>query len=270
MTGRTLDLTDKSGQENILLVGPTGSGKTSLINTLPGKVWVYIFDPNAKSSLFRPDIQGEEWLPDTLELDATIKRFNKDGKPDDKIAASKLEPRVYIEFLESLYDRAENNFFDDFDWVVFDSLTLLQKACHDRQAFINNRYGKPEDRADYRIVGSKMSDMVRSASSEPTNILFTGHIDTWQDETTNKISTELSLSGSAKKQVPLVMSQIWLCQANNTEEKIGYQIQTRPGKSGLQSIRSSIDGLEMFEDVTIRDKSDPTSQGIGRLLAKKQ
>ncbi len=268
MPATPLDMSQEdAGPENILLVGPTGSGKTTQINTLPGKVWVFCFDPNSRRSLFRSDIQGEEWLPDPLEIDATIKGFNKGSKSDDR-PISKIEPRVYVEFIESLYERAEAKFFDQYDWVCFDSLTFLLRACHARTAYINNRYGKPEEMADYRTVGSKISDLVQSASSEPINTLFTGHIDTWQDEVTNKISTELALSGSAKKRVPLVMTNIWLC-VPATEDKVKFEIQTVPGKRGLQCIRSSVDGLKPLEDVTIGDKKNPTNYGIGKLLTSK-
>lgn len=256
-----------STYENILCVGDPGSGKSSLIRTLPGKKFVYIFDPNGLRSLAGADVDYEEWLPDSLELDTTIKRFNRDGKPDDKPATAR-EPKVYIEWCSSIAEKAEDRFFDSYDWVCFDSITLLQKACFDRQTWINNRYGKPEEMADYRIVGSKMSDLIRSATSEKVNTFFTGHLDVWQDEISKKITTQLALSGSAKKQIPLVMSNIWLTECKSTEKEIKYTVQTRPADRGLQTIRTSIRGLEMFEDVTIRDFERPEQSGVGKLLTQ--
>lgn len=253
--------------ENILVVGEAGSGKTSLIRSLPGRKFVYIFDPNCLRSLKGADVDYEEWLPDSTELDATIKRFNRDGRPDDKPASAR-EPKVYVEWTASIAERAKENFFDDYDWVCFDSITLLQKACFDRQTWINNRYGKPEEKADYRIVGSKISDLIRSATSEKVNTYFTGHIDVWQDETSKKVTTQLALSGSAKKQVPLVMSNIWLAKCESTETEIKYTVQTRPAERGLQTIRSSSQGLEMFEDVTIRDFNNPEASGVSKLLTQ--
>lgn len=255
--------------ENIMVVGLAGAGKSSLIRTLPGKVFAYLFDPNALRSLRGADVDYEEWLPDHTELDTTIKVFNRDGKTDDR-PASKKEPLVYLNWIADLSKKAEAGFFDAYDWVAFDSITLLQKACHDRQSYINNRYGKPEDIADYRIVGSKISDLVRSTTSEKINTFFTGHIDTWQDDTTKKVSVELALSGSAKKQVPLVMSNIWLAECKSTEQEIRYTVQTRPAERGLQTIRSSIRGLDMFEDVTISDFDNPEASGIARLLNQKE
>jgi GTPase SAR1 family protein len=255
----------KSTYENILVVGDAGAGKSTMIRSLPGKKFAYLFDPNALRAHEGADLDYEEWLPDTLELDTTIKRFDKAGKPDDKPSSAR-EPRVYIDWCEDIAAKAEAKFFDAYDWVIFDSITLLQKACFDRQTYINNRYGRPEQLADYRIVGSKMSDLIRATTSEKINTFFTGHTDTWQDELTKRVTTQLSLSGSAKRQIPLVMSNIWLAECKSTETEIKYTIQTRPADRGLQTIRSSIRGLEMFEEVTIRDWNDPESSGLSKIL----
>jgi energy-coupling factor transporter ATP-binding protein EcfA2 len=262
---------EQQGTHNILLVGDTGSGKTTQILTLPGKVWVYAFDPNSFTTLRlykdeRTDtLDGEEWLPDGLELDATLKGFNKGHKPDDR-PASIIEPRTYVDWLTSFTERAQGDFFDDYDWVVFDSITFLQRAIFDRNAWLNNRYGKIEELGDYRIVGSKISDLFRSISSEPKNILVTGHIDVWQDELSKKVTTQLSLAGSAKKQVPLVMTNIWLAKAASEGEKIKHVIQTRPEGRGLQSIRTCLPYLKQEEDVTIHNFKSPEKYGIGHLL----
>ena len=253
--------------ENILVVGDSGSGKSTLIRTLPGRTFVYIFDPNSLSSLRGADLDYEEWLPDIFELDTTIKRFNKNAMTADQ-PTSKREPRVYVDWCEDIAKKAEDKFFDNYDWVAFDSITLLQKACHDRQSFINNRYGQVEEIADYRIVGSKISDLIRSATSEKINTYFTGHLDTWQDDRTKIITVQLALSGSAKKQVPLVMSNIWLAECKSTEKEIKHIVQTRPADRGLQTIRSSIRGLEMYEEVTIRDFDSPQQSGVAALLNK--
>lgn len=251
--------------ENILVVGDAGSGKSTLIRSLPGEKFAFIFDPNGLRALQGADVDYEEWLPEALEIDATIKGFNKGAKPDDRPADTR-EPRVYVDFIESLVSKSKEGFFTHYDWVCFDSITLLQKACHDRQSYINNRYGKPEDIADYRIVGSKVSDLVRSSCSEKVNIYMTGHIDTWQDDKTKVITTQLALSGSAKKQVPLTMSNIWRAECQSTEKQVKYVVQTRPADRGLQTIRSSIRGMEMFEEVTIRDFNKPEESGVARLL----
>lgn len=256
---------DTPDRQKILLVGPTGSGKTTQIWTLPGKKFVYIFDPNALASLRGCDCDYEMFLPDTLELDATLKGFNK-GASSDRLAASRREPTTYLKWVEDLNKRVEDGFFEDYDWLCFDSGTLLQKSVFDRQLYINNRYGKVEDLADYRVVGSKLSDVFRSIAGLDINIYLTGHLRDFQDETTKKVTTELTLAGSAKSNIPLVMTNVWLARGASEEKEVKYEIQTRPGRRGLQTIRSSIPGLDFEEDVTIKNFKKPEEYGIGKLL----
>src|SRR5580765_2220579 len=98
--------TDLNPTKRILLVGPTGSGKTAQIWTLPGKRFAYIFDPNSLSTLKGCDVDYEEFYPDFLEMDATLKGFNK-GSLSDKMPAvagraSKREPLVYMKWVDDV------------------------------------------------------------------------------------------------------------------------------------------------------------------------
>ena len=257
---------ETSTKQNILILGNTGSGKTTQIRTLPGKKFAYIFDPNAIASLKGADIEYQEYYPDALEMDATIKGFNKGSRSDTP--SSRLEPTTYLDWVNDLNSKVESDFLKDYDWLCLDSITFLQKIAFDRNAYINNRYGKIEELSDYRVVGSKVSDIIRSICSLPINVYITGHITEFQDEVTKKISVEANLAGSAKRNVPLVMTNIWLAEPYGDEKKARYRIQTRPGSRGFQSIRSSIDGLEFYEDVTIEDFTHAEDYGIGKLLKR--
>lgn len=253
--------------QNILTVGATGSGKTSLIWTLPGKKFAYLFDPNALASLQGCDVDYETFLPAALELDSSIKGFNRDARKDDKSPASN-EPTTFIRFIEDLNAKHESKFFDDYDWLIFDSLTYLSRACMDRQLWINRRFGKIEDLGDYRIVGSKLSDVFRPITALPINLFCTGHITEFQDETTKKITTQLMLPGGAKTYLPLMFTDIWEARSASTEKEVKFQLKTRPENRGLQTVRSSLRGLEMFEDVTIKDFEHPNKFGIAHLIDK--
>lgn len=249
----------------LLVLGPTGSGKTTQIWTLPGRKFAYLFDPNAILSLRGCDIEYEEFLPDALELDATLKGFNKGSTSDQLKTSTKREPTVYMRWVADLNDKHAKGFFKNFDWLCIDSLSLLANAVMDRQMYINGRYGGTEDLADYRVAGSKIAEVFRSICSLPINLYCTGHLTSFQDDKTKRIETQINLPGKARNMLPILFSNIWLAQAA-TDEKVGHVILTKAEARGFQSIRTTIAGLPAVCDVNIKDFTKPEQFGIGAIL----
>lgn len=254
-------------QHRILNVGRTGSGKTAQIWTLPGKKFAYIFDPNTMATLRGCDVDIEIYNPDILELDATIKGFNKGSKSD--APATDVEPTVYMRWVEDLNERVAKGFFSDYDWLCFDSLTFLSNAVMARNMWLNKRYGGLEDQADYRIVGNKLSEVFLSINSLPINIYATGHLRTFQDDKTKKIEITMALPGKARGQLPLTFTDVFQAsvEEGTRENDWRHVIRTKPDPRGLQDIRTSMP-LNTIEDVTIKDFGDAERFGIGALLRK--
>lgn len=251
--------------QRILLVGPTGSGKTAQIWTLPGKKFAFIFDPNSATTLKGcPDLDFVDFLPEFMEMDTSLKGFNK-GSQSDKPIGGKKEPLLYENWREWMNDFIDGGDFMKYDWLIFDSHTFLSKAMMDRQLFINGRYGDTEDLADFKVVGGKFSDIFSRVNGLPINVFATGHLQTYEDDKTKKIVTQLYLPGRARTVLPLSYTNVWEAQAGDTAGT--WEIKTLPEKKGLQDIRTSIPGLKPVEDVTI-DFRKPLACGIGRLLAR--
>jgi hypothetical protein len=273
------NLKDKmvSGRKRILAVGATGTGKSIQAWTLPGRKFEYVFDPNTMAALKGvsdqlgiepPDIEAEEFYPDIINLDTTLKGFrtgSKGDKPEDVGRARKeVEPIVYMDFIADINRRVDEGFFSDFDWLIFDSLTFLSKAVMARNMYINDHYGGIEDLADYRVVGSKLTEVFTSLSTLDVNIYMTAHWSSFQDEKTKKIEVQINAPGSSRRMLPLVFTDIW--QTVRLDD--GYGVRTIPDPRGLQDLRSSIMGLKEIEDVTIDDFSKAEEFGIGAILTE--
>lgn len=254
-----------------LIIGPTGSGKSGLIPTLPGRKMVYVLDPNTLATIHgTPECDFAEFLPEFEDLDATLKGFNKDpttGKTykGDKPKAP-VEPVLYESWREHFNAFVESGAIKDYKWLCFDSATFLVKAMMDRVLYINNRYGDITDRSDYRQVGDKLGDVFGKMTGLPINLFLTAHMQTWQDETTKKITTQMATPGNSRIMLPLSFTSVMEAFSENGK----YQLRTVPqaGSDQLRGIRTSLRGLLPVEDVTIKDFKRPTDFGIGGLLKK--
>jgi AAA domain len=248
----------------ILLVGPTGSGKSAQIWTLPGKKFAFVFDPNTATTIKGcPNLDFAEFLPEFMEMDTALKGFNK-GSKSDKTIGRVREPRLYEDWREWMNEFVETEAYAKYDWLIFDSHTFLAKAMMDRQLFINSRYGETEELADFKVVGGKFSDIFSRVNGLPINIFSTGHLQTYEDDKTKKIVTQLYLPGRARTILPLSHTNVWEAQAGDVAGT--WEIKTLPEKRGLQDIRTSIPGLKPVEDVTIKNFGKAEEYGVGRLL----
>jgi GTPase SAR1 family protein len=256
-------------RHRLLVVGPTGSGKSTQIWTLPGRKFAYVFDPNTMPTIRGCNVDYEEFFPEFLEMDTTLKGFNRGAKSDRP--KKPKEPTVYLDWGNNINEKVESGFFNNYDWLIIDSVTFLSKAAMDRTLYLNGRYGDLEDRADYRVVGSKLSDIFNAISGLPINVYCTGHIRAFQDDKTQKIITQINLPGKSREVLPLMFTNVWLSKTEEDEDgKVRYMVRTKPETRGFQDIRSCIQGLETEEDVTIKSFNQlvPGSSGIGALLRR--
>lgn len=259
-------------RNSLLVVGGGGGGKTQGIVTLPGKKFVYVFDPNAMQTLkgFK-NVDYLEFIPERIDLDAvTLKTDTRDtySRPP--------EPRTYIEFERDFEERIEANFFEDYDAICFDSSTTMHDILYDRIMYLNGRFGKWPEIADHTAVVNSFIKILRTAtglrkkSGEPLLLYLTAHVDLVKDETTGRLMNQLAVTGAGRRRVPLVFANIWLCFAEPDKDgRTVWNVRTAPDRY-TPFLRSAVRGLEPVEDVTIDDWNDPIGEGIGGLLSYQQ
>jgi len=250
----------ETAQHKILVLGDTGSGKTTQLLTLPGKKFAYLFDSNAVLSLRGYDVEYEEYLPDRLSLAAGSLSKGKGDK--SKVAGSDLYQRWEQDFNEKL----EKGFFDAYDVIGMDSCTTLLDLIMDRILTINGRFGQWPQQDDYGPQMITFTNICRNLVSLGKTVYFTGHLDMRQDELTKRVFRKPMMTGRLTTKIPLLFSDIFVSEASTDDDgKVRYRIQTTPDRM-TTCIRTAIRGLEPFEDVTIDFTKDPVGQGLGGLL----
>lgn len=250
--------------KRFLLLGDTGSGKTSQILTIPGKKFCYLFDSNAILSLQGYDVDYEEFLPDKLNL--SVKSLTK-GKGDQN---TNLANDIYVQWEKDFQNKLKVGFFDDYDVIAMDSATTFLDLIMDRVLTINGRSGSWPQQDDYGPQMLVFQNVCRQLTALGKIIVMTGHLETKKDELVGRIFRTPMLTGRLKTKIPLLFSDIFVCEAENDGRgKISHKIQTAPDRI-TTTIRTTFKGLSAFEDVTIDWSKDPIGQGIGGLIMKEK
>ncbi len=244
-----------------LVLGDTGSGKTSQILTLPGRKFAYLFDPNAILSLQGGDVDYEEFLPDRINLSVNSL---KAGKGDGNRTGAKSD--LYLEWEKDFQKRLDDGFFDDYDVICLDSATTFLDLIMDRVLTINGRAGQWPQQDDYGPQMLTFTNVVRMLTSLNKIVYMTGHLETKEDKVTGRILRGPMMTGRLRTKIPLLFSDIFVAEAENDGKgSIMHKIQTVPDRM-TTSIRTAFKGLEPFEDVTIDFEKEVVGQGIGGLL----
>jgi hypothetical protein len=256
--------------ENVLAVGPPSTGKTTSILSLPGKKFLYVFDPNSLQAL-RPyrkgqDLQFAPFIADMQEVDISVKSLKKELF-DKSGRKSKIEPRLYPQFERDFLNRVDAGFFDSYDWLCFDGMTLLSEMIMDRVQFINNRLGKHPEQGDWTAQMNTIRNLFRSITALRVHTYTTCHVETRRDENTGKTGGQLVLTGRLRTRMPQLFTQIFGCDADVDGDKGTFTIQTVKSKD-WPSCRTNIAGLPPIQDVTMDFKKNLIGQGIGGVLMK--
>ncbi len=247
----------------ILNVGSTGSGKTNGFLTLPGKKFMYIFDPNALATLRGHDVEYELFIPEQLDLDAVTLASAK----RDKISKPP-EPISYIEFEKHLEKSIENGFFDQFDAIGLDSITTFQEVVRDRILWLNGRFGEHPTIADNVATVNTAIRVFRTLLSPNKTIYVTGHIDYKQEEVSQKMINVMYFLGGLRKRLPILFSEVWLSYGDSDKKgNMHYYVRTRQDRYNPY-LRCSSRFIDTVEDVTVDWNEPLEGQGIGGLLER--
>ena len=244
----------------ILLLGDTGSGKTTQLLTMPGRKFAYLFDSNALLSLQGHDVEYEEFLPDRLNL--SVKSLKKDI--GDKTTNFKND--MFVEWERDFNHRLQTGFFDNIDVIAFDSCTTFLDLIMDRVLTINGRAGQWPQQDDYGPQMLSFINICRTLTSLGKDILMTGHLEVKKDELMQRIFRQPMMTGRLRTKIPLLFSDVFVCEVENDGRgNVKHRIQTAPDRL-TTTVRTAFKGLNGFEDVTIDWSKPLEGQGIGRFI----
>jgi GTPase SAR1 family protein len=264
---RATDIVGDS-RKRVMLVGPAGSGKTMSICSLPGKKFIYAFDSTVRETIIGEDnIDFVEFLPSHDEADLSVQTLKKGVRDAPR---GRIEPKQYVAWEDDWHKRISSNFFADYDWVCFDSMTNFSDLIMSRVMHKNGRYGKQPEQADYGAEMTVMRNIISDLTTLECNILVTAHVELSKDEYTGRIYGQIMFTGKNRIRVPTKFTDIFATLVEE-DEKTGARFLIRTVPDRLNPVvrvskTLKIEGLNDVEDVTIDLKKPIQGQGLGQFF----
>lgn len=262
-------------RNNFLLYGDIGSGKTTAFRTIPGRKFLYMFDPAGLSSIkASDDIFFESFMPENISMSVSTLKGTKDMNSPTYQAND-----VYVRWEKDFENRLSKKWFSDpsviidgvpggFDAVGFDSITTLNDLLMDQILQINNRAGKQPEISDYGVASNALARIIRNANGQGCFVFFTGHENAAQDKLLKTVKIQLMVAGQLKQKLPILFSDIYHCHADIVGGAVKYMADTVPTDM-YPTARCSMD-LQPTVDLTIpKNSADPTQHGLGKILREK-
>jgi hypothetical protein len=248
----------------LLVYGVTGSGKTTLFRSLPGKKFLFVFDPAGLCSIQpEDDIEFETFIPSNLNMSVnTIKGY------DDNNASYGRGSDTYNTFEKYCEEKTEENYFDSFDWIGLDSWTTLQDLILDKVACLYGREGKNPDLADYGILADSLRRVIRNFTGIGCNLFCSSHEKATQDKLLRTVNMGIMVPGQMQTKLPLLFSDIYHLRALRDGDKVRYFMDTAP--DDMYPLARCSMNLEPTEEITLPVKvKDITEYGLGKILRER-
>lgn len=259
---------------NILLIGQSGSGKTTQFWTLPGRGFIYIFDPNAIASIEGLDVDYERFSPDLLDIN--VHPLSNKKEADRTIRPP--EPITYNRWEEHFEEALETGFFDQYDWVGMDSFTTFSDCVMDRVQYLNSRLGKQPEQDDWAAQMATIHNVFRSMSALDKLFVATAHDELRQEGGGNqRMKYQPVMTGRLRTRIPLLFSNILRCECDSDASSTAFVFHlandnmhqyVRVAKAIRDALRDDDGTVPPEVDVTIDDFSNPTRYGLGRILER--
>ena len=255
----------------VLICGEGGTGKSTIIGTLPGKKFIYVFDPNAIDSYIGDNYDFRTFIPDPSELDISVKTLKKitgeANQPHDDSVLRKIEPLTYPAFEADFQTRCRQGWFAEsgYDWICFDSHTTFTDIIMDRVQYLNGRLGKHPEEADYTAVMNLQRTIFRAAIGTGLKVFATAHVEPYKDEFTGRINNRIMTIGRNRIRIPLLFSQVYATERDVENGKITYTLNIM-GDRNYPFCRTNVKGIGPTEDITLDLDKPPEGQGLGAFV----
>ena len=234
-------------RHSFLVIGPTGSGKTRLLETCVRPIHVDSFDPRGTETLSRAIREGYV-VADT--------RFESEDPTD---------PSVFELWDLEYARRKKEGYFNYFGTYALDSFTTFSDAVMnyllygapkggskrsgfdgrkaDRSDLKTNYLAIPQEN-DYPIQMAILYNVVKDLMTLPCDVVLIGHTEDKKDKSGNVLGKGLYSTGKLAIRIPRLFEEVYIAKTKDSSEGPTFWLQTKP--EGMLEAKTRL-GREVFD-----------------------
>ena len=238
----------KQNSFNLLLLGESGSGKTSLCATARAPIHFDSFDPGGTKALMEDVKKGRIIVDSRWESEDPTKPTipKASGAPGFEWA--------FTVWKAEFERRLKMGYFNHIGTYVLDSSTTWAMAVMNSILAKANIPGQaPRFTHDYTPQKIEMINMIKKMLDLPCDFILTGHLESDKDEVSGRIKYKYMTTGKAEVTIPLQFDEIWTCVAEQKGMKdIDYRVLTAKNGAYPGATRIGKGKFETFETPDIK------------------
>ena len=186
---------DKKRKFTCLTFGPSSSGKSFAIKTLPAPIHVFSFDPGGSEPLYNEIQNGR----------ITVDRFEE---------LSYKDPQCLRNFEKAYTEEKAMGLFDYVNCVVLDSLTMYMQACMYHVLKERKKVGEQPGKLEWGMSNTMVMKMINELMTLPCHLVLIAHEDIKDDEKRGLLTRTIVANKGVQLLVPALFTEIYYQKSN--------------------------------------------------------
>lgn len=211
----------QSGEEfvKLLLLGPSGAGKTVAACTFPGPIHIMDFDNKVSSAA--KFYSGNKELLQSI----TVNSYGKMPLVGDAKLGRKHRMQAFLDDLKVFYNLQNQKQPLPFKTLVIDTITTMTDSILEDYRYVSQTGVKrpnidQNSQSDYGLLATHFKQILTGTLALDCNIIYIGHTQISKDDSTGIVSNELLMPGQMAGKLGIYFEEVYFAKVNAKGEHV--------------------------------------------------